>query len=450
MSTSAVPRGRAAFVLRRDASAPGYRLVRVELGPAAPIDRDIATWRTWIQAGNRGAVRVQFERSPGDESNPETARSRLREKVWTPVETHLAGAQTVVVIPDGSLTRLPWPALPGRSPGRYLVEDVALATATSGQQILGVLGRKEPDIGRVVLLGGAVYDAPAEGATGDPVLAQSRVVRGALDGWPYLPGTAGEVEQIATEAPARDQVTLLEKSAASEPALGRELAHSRFVHLATHGFFTKAEVRSVLDPTPALDPADVELLMSKGPRKPRVDISTLGAAAGRNPLLLSGLVCAGANLPLELDASGLPAASDGILTAEEVASIDLRATDLVVLSACETGLGEVGGGEGVFGLQRAFHLAGVRTTVASIWKVDDDATRALMVEFYRNLWHKKLGRLEALRQAQIAMLNRYDTHTRSLRNAVSPQEPATHGRDGKADRLPLGLWAAFVLNGDWR
>ena len=69
-------------------------------------------------------VPVQFERGPGDESNPETARSRLREKVWNPVEVHLAGAKTVVVIPDGSLTRLPWPALPGRSPGRYLVEDV--------------------------------------------------------------------------------------------------------------------------------------------------------------------------------------------------------------------------------------------------------------------------------------------------------------------------------------
>ncbi|WP_250847104.1 CHAT domain-containing protein [Aquisphaera insulae] len=440
----------AAFVLRNETRAPGYCLARVELGPASPIDRDIATWRSWIQAGNRGAVPVEVERGPDDESSPEAARSRLREKLWTSLEPHLAGARTVVIIPDGSLTRLPWPALSGRSPGRYLIEDIAIATATSGQQILAVLGSKGPDAGRVVLMGGAAYDVPAEGEPVEPVLAQSRVVGVSQNRWTYLPGTTVEVERIAAEAPAADAVTLLRSSAASEPALGREIALSRFAHLATHGFFTGAKVRSVLDPTPALDPADVELLMSQATRKPRVELSALGEAAGRNPLLLSGLVCAGANQPLELDASGLPAAADGILTAEEVASLNLRATDLVVLSACETGLGDVGGGEGVFGLQRAFHLAGVRTTVASLWKVDDVATRALMVEFYRNLWHKKLGRLEALRQAQIAMLHRYDAHRGSLSEAVPSPETTAHGQDRKTDRPHLGLWAAFVLNGDWR
>ena len=177
---SAAPGGQptarfAAFVLRRDASALGYRLARVELGPTAPIDHDVASWRKWIQAGNRGTGPVPTERDPGDGSDPDTARSRLRERVWEPLVAHLGGAQTVVVIPDGSLTRLPWPALPGRSPGRYLLEEVALATATSGQQVLDVLGRKEPDVGRVVLLGGVVYEAPPEGANADPVLARSRV-----------------------------------------------------------------------------------------------------------------------------------------------------------------------------------------------------------------------------------------------------------------------------------
>jgi CHAT domain-containing protein len=95
---------------------------------------------------------------------------------------------------------------------------------------------------------------------------------------------------------------------------------------------------------------------------------------------------------------------DGILTASEVAQIDLRETELVVLSACETGLGAVAGGEGILGLQRAFQLAGAKTVVASLWQVSDEATLALMVEFYRNLWERRLGRLEALREAQLAML----------------------------------------------
>src|SRR5439155_3692898 len=93
----------------------------------------------------------------------------------------------------------------------------------------------------------------------------------------------------------------------------------------------------------------------------------------------------------------------GILTAEEVAGLDLRGTELVVLSACDTGLGKEAGGEGVLGLQRAFQGAGARALAASLWKVDDAATSVLMEEFYANLWRKKLPRLEALRQAQRAV-----------------------------------------------
>src|SRR5262249_39762138 len=110
---------------------------------------------------------------------------------------------------------------------------------------------------------------------------------------------------------------------------------------------------------------------------------------------LSGLVFAGANQ------SGKEAADDrGILTAEGLIGLRLEGLDLAVLSACETGLGEAGGGGGVYGLQRAFHVAGCRDVVASLWKVNDEATQALMALFYRNLWEKKLHPAEALRQAQ--------------------------------------------------
>ena len=101
----------------------------------------------------------------------------------------------------------------------------------------------------------------------------------------------------------------------------------------------------------------------------------------------------------------MPDREDGILTAEEVQSLDLRGTDLVVLSACETGLGKLEYGQGVMGLQRAFQTAGARAVVASLWKVDDAATTVLMEQIYTNLWSKKMPKLKALRQAQLTVLN---------------------------------------------
>jgi CHAT domain-containing protein len=121
--------------------------------------------------------------------------------------------------------------------------------------------------------------------------------------------------------------------------------------------------------------------------------------------LRSGLALAGVNT--WLDGGTLPAeAEDGVLTAEDVTGLDLFDTDLVVLSACETGLGAVRAGEGVFGLRRAFQLAGARAVVMSLWKVPDEATHELMTEFYRNLLAGQ-PRADALRSAQLAMRARY-------------------------------------------
>ena len=117
----------------------------------------------------------------------------------------------------------------------------------------------------------------------------------------------------------------------------------------------------------------------------------------------------------------------------EVAALDLGNVDLLVLSACETGLGELIGGEGVLGLQRACQIAGVRTTITSLWKVEDKATRQLMIRFYTNLWDKKLTPLAALREAQLWLL------TTDADGAPSSQK-----------RRPPRSWAAFTISGDWR
>ncbi len=129
-----------------------------------------------------------------------------------------------------------------------------------------------------------------------------------------------------------------------------------------------------------------------------------------------------------------------------MSELDLSGVELVVLSACETGLGEVAGGEGLLGLQRAYQVADAKTVVASLWSVNDDATGLLIAEFYRNLWEKKLPKGEALRQAQLKM----------LRGELRPGESRLTEARGLKRPDPLSdyrkpyYWAPFILSGDWR
>src|SRR5262249_37389477 len=133
----------------------------------------------------------------------------------------------------------------------------------------------------------------------------------------------------------------------------------------------------------------------------------------------------------------------------EVSEMDLTRLELAVLSACETGLGKVAGGEGILGLQRAFQVAGARTVIGSLWSVDDRATRDLMEAFYRSRWDDKapLPGAEALRRAHPAMLRADPKRgVDGVRRGMVPKGVT------KADtvRVPPYYWAAFVLSGDWR
>jgi CHAT domain-containing protein len=176
-----------------------------------------------------------------------------------------------------------------------------------------------------------------------------------------------------------------------------------------------------------------------------------------DPLLGCGLVLSGANQDSER----------GTLTALEVSNLDLRGCEALVLSACETGLGKLEGGEGVLGLQSAFHLAGARTVVPSLWSVSDPATSVLMEQFYRNLWGEKPpSRLEALRQAQLFVLKHPEVvrqRARELREAIAKagrgtaEELRGKGKEvelagdkekREGERSHPAWWAAFVLSGD--
>jgi CHAT domain/PDZ domain len=207
---------------------------------------------------------------------------------------------------------------------------------------------------------------------------------------------------------------------------------------------TGTKVRLKVQPTAGGEAVEYQLTRQPFKLQPSAN-RTSARGTGDLPGLLSGIVLAGANLPPQ------PDQDDGILTALEVSSMDLRGVELAVLSACETGLGQSSGGEGMLGLQRAFQVAGARTTITSLWSVDDAATQTLMVEFYKRLWDKDhpLEKLDALRQSQLVLLHQYDPHAAKLtgqnRGLELDSEPSA-----SAGRLSPKYWAAFVLSGDWQ
>jgi hypothetical protein len=210
-----------------------------------------------------------------------------------------------------------------------------------------------------------------------------------------LPGTRAEGERIAI----RLEVSPWLDATALEGRLKTACRSPRILHLATHGFFLPDQTRDFNREGRGLgfDLGEFSGARDGGTR--------LSGPFMENPMLRSGLALAGANTWLR--AGNLPEeAEDGLLTAEDVTGLDLLATELVVLSACETGLGLVHAGEGVFGLRRAFVLAGAKTLVMSLWKVPDEPTRELMEDFYRRLLAGD-GRTGALRQAQLAMKSKY-------------------------------------------
>ncbi len=412
--------------------AKGRPVRAVDLGPAAPIDQAAGAWRRAI---------IERQASP--------AADALRRLVWEPLAHQFARDTTTVVLAlDGLLTAVPWPALPGDNPGTVLLEQYALATVPHAPFLLDRLtapARTTDDRGILLAVGGVAYDQapkPMEDEQTKVELLAARLAetaRGHGSGWKDLPGTLDELNAVTRRTGSRTLIRLEGASAGTAQFL-HDLPRARWAHIATHGFFADPSVRSVLRPDPKL-------------------FSFIGrervGAGLRNPLVLSGLVLAGANRP-GADVDGWTRDDLGILTAEAIAGLPLQDLELVVLSACETGLGLVGGGEGVFGLQRAFHLAGAHNVVASLWKVDDQATAALMAIFYDQLWREKKPAIEALRTAQLRLYRHPECIGELAKARGTPdfdkvvQRPESGSENGQApgmEHASVEKWAAFVLSG---
>jgi CHAT domain-containing protein/Flp pilus assembly protein TadD len=413
-----------AFVLR-----PKREPILVPLGSTSELDDVVTSWRKSLQGGDAASLQA--------------ASAKAAERVWKPLETHLAGVTTLFVAADGPCCRMPLAALPGKRSNSYLIEDLAIAHVISGHHLAESLadGPKYATRG-LLAVGGIDYSAPLVAANPKrPSVSRESPPR---TKFPNLPGTEWEARRLATafeQTFPKEPRSLLTGTEPDERRLKEELSRSSdsrwcYIHLAGHGFFAPPTVLAAGQSDSRERPA-VGLLNLESPDEER--------AFALNPLLLSGLVLAGAN---QTDAGG-------ILTAEQVLAFDLRGTELLVLSACDTALGRGAGGE-ILGLQRAFHLAGARTVVTSLWRVDDAATAVLMDEFYAQLWQKKLPKLEALRQAQLTVLAHPERVTQ--RRKELEQELVSRGlKLDKSAELPdkgrihershPGLWAGFLLSG---
>jgi len=403
-----------AFVL----SAGSGKISVVPLAGTKGIDTLVEDWRRELMPPPESLA----EGDHGAEARYRDVGGRLRKAIWDPVAPHLSGSKQVLIVPEGALNLVSMDSLPNDS-GRYLAETAPLLHRLSAERDL-LHPSPGPSRGRGLLsLGGPDFDAfpgaPLQLVSGAPSPEASapdkpEAKRGATYRSPRpvcsdfrslrfepLPGAAAEVSEIDTlwsKGMTRDHgkqeaSLVLTGAAASEDAFKHNAPEHRIVHVATHGFFLT---------------------------------DRCGSTPEENPLLLSGLALAGANRRMEVGRDA--ELEDGILTAEEIASLDLSASDWLVLSGCDTGSGRAVGGEGVLGLGRAFQIAGARTLIMSLWRVEDAATR----EWMRRLYEARgqgASTAQAMRQANLATLRAR--------------------RDRHLSAHPF-YWGAFIAAGDWR
>ena len=353
-----------------------------ELGPAKEIDQSIYEWRQALRDPKRKDVQML---------------ARLVDaKVMQPIRASLHDANQLLISPDGELNLIPFACLRDEY-GKYLVERYEVTYLTSGRELLRTNVARASKTEAVIFADpvfGDLYSAEATRAHASKSKAnlksltrpnRKRVEKTSNPYFLPLPGTADEARSIRDLFP---DATVLTGTAATESAI-KHLNAPRILHIATHGFFLS-------------DPATV----IRSEAQPN---------SINNPLLRSGLALAGANARAGRE--------DGILTALEATAINLWGTKLVVLSACDTGIGEVRTGEGVYGLRRAFALAGAETVVMSLWPASDYTSRKFMTSYYTHL-KEGIGRGAALRQVQLDMLSRNK-------------------------QLHPFYWANFIQSGEW-
>jgi CHAT domain-containing protein len=374
---------------------PDQSITTIRLGPAAPIE---------------SAIQKALQASSENTTDAQPLWGRVSELVLKPLLPALAGSRQWFLSPDAELNRVPFAALPApQDPSKPLAQAIQVRLLTTGRELLRLQQPLKAATTPVVMANPAFERDGRASRSATPLTSnaasQSRSADLAAKVWKPLPGSELEGRQVSAQLGTAP----ITGDAASTRQL-QQLKSPKVLHIASHGFFVGDSDTKPSEPLAMLQD----------------QTSLLRRFRGEDPQLRSGLVLAGANQP-DADPN-----DDGYLTAAEAAALKLDDTELVVLSACSTGQATIRTGEGVYGLQRALAVAGARSTLLSLWKVDDTATAEFMRRFYSRL---KAGepRSDALAATQ------EEFRSGSVRDA----------KTGQRWDSPY-YWAAWQLVGDWR
>lgn len=363
----------------------------VDLGLADDLDQKVASARDHLkQAATASSPLFQDGEESAEKAYRETF-TPLVEDLWKPLAQHLSSdVKKLILCPDGALWLLPWAAIP-HAEDKYLVEDYSIRYLISGRELVApqVKSATNPPL----LFADPDFDLPPQQLWQTlrsifrdlplrPDTTRSLVSHTSLGKVSSLPGT--RLEAIAI-APSVQQITSTEPikylGKYALEGVAKRVKRPRYLVMSTHGFFL---------PDQQID-ADEENTRQVDNRS-AIPLSTDGQPL-ENPLLRCGLLLAGCNNPTS---SG----DDGVLTGLEIVGIDLRGTDLVVLSACETGIGKLQTGEGVAGLRQSFQIAGAQGIVSTLWQIPDRDSALIMTDFFQTL-ADGTDKAEALRTAQL-------------------------------------------------
>jgi CHAT domain-containing protein len=325
--------------------------------------------------------------------------SALYNLIWKPIVGYLGDAKKVFIAPSGQLHKLAFAAI-GDGTGQVLSDTYEIHQVLSAQDFVypsnpNVFSNEDKETPMIAMFGGINYDQSNTIATEQDSVYYTSLSLLSKDlnrrnSFGYLTATKTEIESIQSQFKQNDRATLSYFGKDATEATLRSLEGDKapkILHIATHGYFA---------PDPKEDRNKSQLRMTG--QKNRY-------TASDNPLLRSGLMMSGSNATWNGTAN-LSGELDGILTAQEVSNLNLLNTQLVVLSACETGLGDIKGREGVFGLQRAFRLAGANYLLLSLWRIKDEETSEYMQLFYSELL-KQNNISKAYTSAQSSLRKKY-------------------------------------------